>query len=119
MAEDIGFKSFYLISLIGTERLDPFTTASVPVVYSTAYYALNVRANLRPGECVLIHSGSGGVGQAAISICLKMGCEVFTTVGTKEKRDYLMATFPELKPENIGNSRDLSFEQMVSYAIFV
>ena len=48
-----------------------------------------------------------------------MGCEVFTTVGTKEKRDYLMATFPELKPEKIGNSRDLSFEQMVSYAIFV
>ena len=89
--------------------------ASVPVVYSTAYYALNVRANLRPGESVLIHSGSGGVGQAAISICLKMGCEVFTTVGTKEKREYLMATFPELKPENIGNSRDLSFEQMVSW----
>lgn len=89
--------------------------ASVPVVYSTAYYALNVRANLRPGESVLIHSGSGGVGQAAISICLKMGCEVFTTVGTKEKREYLIATFPDLKPENIGNSRDLSFEQMVSY----
>lgn len=87
--------------------------ASVPVVYSTAYYALIVRANLRPGESVLIHSGSGGVGQAAISICLKMGCEVFTTVGTKEKREYLMATFPDLKPENIGNSRDLSFEQMV------
>ena len=87
--------------------------ASVPVVYSTAYYALIVRANLRAGESVLIHSGSGGVGQAAISICLKMGCEVFTTVGTKEKRDYLMSTFPDLKPENIGNSRDLSFEQMV------
>lgn len=89
------------------------------MAYSTAYYALNVRANLRPGESVLIHSGSGGVGQAAISICLKMGCEVFTTVGTKDKREYLMATFPDLKPENIGNSRDLSFEQMVSYATFV
>lgn len=48
-----------------------------------------------------------------------MGCEVFTTVGTKDKREYLMATFPDLKPENIGNSRDLSFEQMVSYATFV
>ncbi len=67
---------------------------------------------------MLIHSGSGGVGQAAISICLKMGCEVFTTVGTKEKREYLMATFPDLKPENIGNSRDLSFEQMVRCARF-
>ena len=88
--------------------------ATVPVVYSTAYYALIVRANLRNGESVLIHSGSGGVGQAAISICIKMGCEVFTTVGTKEKREYLISTFPDLKPENIGNSRDMSFEQMVS-----
>ncbi|XP_068717598.1 fatty acid synthase-like [Montipora capricornis] len=89
--------------------------ASVPVVYSTAYYALIVRANLRNGESVLIHSGSGGVGQAAISICIKMGCEVFTTVGTKEKREYLISTFPDLKPENIGNSRDMSFEQMVMH----
>lgn len=87
--------------------------ATVPVVYSTAYYALIVRANLRQGESVLIHSGSGGVGQAAISICLNLGCEVFTTVGTVEKREYLISTFPDLKPENIGNSRNLSFEQMV------
>lgn len=91
--------------------------ASVPVVYATAYYALIVRANMRNGESVLIHSGSGGVGQAAISICLSMGCEVYTTVGTKEKREYLLKTFPQLKPENIGNSRNLTFEQMVSQFI--
>ncbi|XP_016402258.1 fatty acid synthase-like, partial [Sinocyclocheilus rhinocerous] len=36
--------------------------ASVPVVYATAYYSLVVRGRLRPGESVLIHSGSGGVG---------------------------------------------------------
>ena len=89
--------------------------ASVPVVYATAYYALIVRANMQSGESVLIHSGSGGVGQAAISICLSMGCEVYTTVGTKKKREYLLKIFPELKPENIGNSRDLTFEQMVSH----
>lgn len=88
--------------------------ATVPVVYSTAYYALIVRGNLRPGQSVLIHSGSGGVGQAAISICLNLGCEVYTTVGSKEKREYLLATFTKLKNENIGNSRDLSFEPMVS-----
>ena len=86
----------------------------MPVVYSTAYYALIVRGNLRKGESVLIHSGSGGVGQAAISICLSMGCDVYTTVGTAEKREYLLKTFPGLKPENIGNSRDLTFEQLVS-----
>ncbi|KAH7986441.1 hypothetical protein HPB51_026667 [Rhipicephalus microplus] len=55
--------------------------STVPVAYSTAYYALVVRGNMRPGESLLVHSGSGGVGQAAISIALSMGCTVFTTVG--------------------------------------
>ncbi|KAL3209003.1 hypothetical protein MRX96_038383 [Rhipicephalus microplus] len=55
--------------------------ATVPMVYATAYYALLVRGRMRPGESVLIHSGSGGVGQAAISIALSMGCIIFTTVG--------------------------------------
>lgn len=55
--------------------------ASVPVVYATAYYSLVVRGRLRYGESVLIHSGSGGVGQAAIAIALSMQCKVFTTVG--------------------------------------
>ncbi|EEC14426.1 fatty acid synthase, putative [Ixodes scapularis] len=55
--------------------------ATVPVAYSTAYYALIVRGTMRPGEALLVHSGSGGVGQAAISIALSMGCTVFTTVG--------------------------------------
>lgn len=53
----------------------------MPVVYTTAYYALVVRGRMQHGETVLIHSGSGGVGQAAITIALSMGCRVFTTVG--------------------------------------
>ncbi|KAK8763325.1 hypothetical protein V5799_034067 [Amblyomma americanum] len=55
--------------------------STVPVAYSTAYYALLVRGSMRQGESLLVHSGSGGVGQAAISIALSMGCTVFTTVG--------------------------------------
>ncbi|KAH8038197.1 hypothetical protein HPB51_024728 [Rhipicephalus microplus] len=54
---------------------------TVPIAYSTAYYALIMRGNMRPGETVLVHSGSGGVGQAAIAIALSMGCTVYTTVG--------------------------------------
>lgn len=53
----------------------------MPVVYTTAYYSLVVRGRVQPGETVLIHSGSGGVGQAAIAIALSLGCRVFTTVG--------------------------------------
>ncbi|EDV19161.1 uncharacterized protein TRIADDRAFT_34034 [Trichoplax adhaerens] len=87
--------------------------ATVPVVYATAYYSLITRGQLKDGESVLIHSGTGGVGQAAIAIALSKGCTVFTTVGTQEKREYLLERFSQLSKENIGNSRDLSFEKMV------
>ncbi|XP_066093790.1 fatty acid synthase [Saccopteryx bilineata] len=87
--------------------------ASVPVVYTTAYYSLVVRGRIQRGETVLIHSGSGGVGQAAIAIALSLGCHVFTTVGSAEKRAYLQARFPQLNDTSFANSRDTSFEQHV------
>ena len=37
------------------------------------------------GERVLIHAGTGGVGQAAIQIAKKLGLEIFSTAGTDEK----------------------------------
>lgn len=72
-----------------------------------------VRGRMKPGESVLIHAGTGGVGQASIAIALHMGCKVFTTVGSQAKRDFLKKTFPQLTDDNIGNSRDTSFEQLV------
>jgi len=51
---------------------------------------------MRNGESVLIHSGSGGVGQAAIAIALSMNCKVFTTVGSSEKKEFLMKQFPQV-----------------------
>jgi hypothetical protein len=50
--------------------------ASVPVAYATAYYALVARGRLRPGQTVLVHSGAGGVGLAALAVALRRGCEV-------------------------------------------
>ena len=85
--------------------------STIPMVYATAYYALVVRGALVKGESVLIHSGSGGVGQAAISICLSYDCEVFTTVGSSSKKDYLIRRFPRLKKDNFFNSRENTFEE--------
>ncbi|XP_030143528.4 fatty acid synthase [Taeniopygia guttata] len=87
--------------------------ASVPVVYATAYYALVVRGGMKKGESILIHSGSGGVGQAAIAIALSMGCRVFATVGSTEKRKYLQARFPQLDDNSFSSSRDTTFEQHI------
>lgn len=85
--------------------------ATVPCAYLTAYYSLLVRGDLTSQDTVLIHSGSGAVGQAAIGIALHMGCTVYTTVGTHEKREFLKKKFPKLTDRNIAYSRDCSFEQ--------
>ena len=87
--------------------------ATIPVCYYTAYYALMIRGKLKRGEKILIHAGSGGVGQAAISICLKRHCEVFTTVSTQVKRDFLKSKFPQLTDDHISNSRTTEFEEHV------
>lgn len=87
--------------------------ATVPCAYFTVFYAFYYFGKLKKGEKVLIHSGSGAVGQAAINVALSEGCEVFTTVGTPEKRKYIREAFPSIDDDHIGNSRDTSFEQMV------
>lgn len=51
---------------------------------------------MKPGESLLVHAGTGGVGQAAISIALHMGCTVYTTVGSQEKREFLKKNFPQV-----------------------
>lgn len=87
--------------------------ATVTTVYSTVYMAFFMRAHIKKGEKILIHAGTGGVGLAAIRVALVHGLEVFTTVSTQVKRDYLLKKFPELKPSHIGNSRDTSFYEMI------
>ncbi|XP_053209039.1 fatty acid synthase-like isoform X2 [Panonychus citri] len=87
--------------------------ATVPNVYLTVYYALCVRGGLKPGESILIHAGSGGVGQAAISLCLARGCQVFTTVSTDEKRNFLKSMFPQLVDSCFADSRSIQFEEHI------
>lgn len=78
--------------------------STVPCVYATVYYALVVRGRMKKGETVLIHAGSGGVGQAAISVALKAGLTVFTTVGSKDKREFLKKNFPEVSRNVLLNA---------------
>ena len=82
--------------------------AALPLVFSTALYALKNRANLRQGESVLIHSAAGGLGLAAIQIAKLLGANVFATVGTEAKKQYLVDEFG-LDITHIYSSRDSSF----------
>ena len=55
------------------------------MTHQTSYFALVHRAALRPGETLLVHGGSGGVGTTAIQIGKTLGARVFATAGTDEK----------------------------------
>ena len=56
--------------------------ASIPLVALTAWQALIERANLKKGQKVLIHAGSGGVGTIAIQLAKHIGATVATTTST-------------------------------------
>ncbi|TCN25278.1 NADP-dependent oxidoreductase [Sinorhizobium americanum] len=56
--------------------------ASIPLVALTAWQVLVERANLRKGQKVLIHAGSGGVGTIAIQLAKHLGAYVATTTST-------------------------------------
>ena len=57
--------------------------AAVNVAYATAYRSIVDRARALPGDTMLVHGGSGGVGVAAIQIGRAMGLRVFATAGTE------------------------------------
>ncbi len=88
-----------------TRNLSPEAAAGIPSVFLTADYALREIARLRPGERVLIHAATGGVGLAAVQLAQKLGAEVFATAGREEKRAHLRA----LGVEHISDSRSLRF----------
>jgi NADPH:quinone reductase-like Zn-dependent oxidoreductase len=56
--------------------------ASIPLVGLTAWQVLVERANIRKGQKVLIHAGSGGVGTFAIQLAKHLGAVVATTTST-------------------------------------
>ncbi|KAL8736136.1 MAG: hypothetical protein Q9181_002526 [Wetmoreana brouardii] len=86
--------------------------ATMPACYTTAVQALIDVGRLEKGQTVLIHSACGGVGQAAIQLCKNIGATIYATVGSKEKRKYLIEK--DGIPENrIFNSRNTSFLQAV------
>jgi NADPH2:quinone reductase len=66
------------------DRLSFQQGAALGVPYSTAWRALFLRAHARPGETVLIHGASGGVGVAAIQIARASGLHVIGTAGTEK-----------------------------------
>ena len=94
------------------DSLSFHSAAAMPIALCTAYYSLFHLAQLKEKETILIHSGAGGLGQAAIQLARLRNARIFTTVGTTEKKKLVMDVFgiPETQ---IFSSRNGSFAQAI------
>lgn len=84
--------------------------ATLPSAYLTAHLAVyeHGKPKITSGSRVLVHAGTGAVGQAVIRLARNLGCEVYATAGCEEKRAYLK--------EKLGAVVALSSRDAVSFA---
>ncbi|GKZ35950.1 type I Iterative Polyketide synthase (PKS) [Aspergillus brasiliensis] len=90
------------------KRLTLAEAAATPTAYLTAIYTLIVIGKLQKGQSVLIQSACGAVGLAAVHVCQVIGAEVFASVGSDEKVEYLMKSFG-IPRSHIFDSHSVSF----------
>jgi acyl transferase domain-containing protein/acyl carrier protein len=83
--------------------------AAVATGYATAWFGLQDLARIRAGDRVLIHSATGGVGQAAIAIARHAGAEIFATAGSPGRRKLLR----EMGIERVYDSRSTDFAEEI------
>ena len=81
----------------------------LPLVTITAWNAIVDRANVRPGQKVLVHGGTGGVGHIGVQLAKQVGAEVYTTVSTDRKG----AAAKELGADHVILYKDVSVSDYV------
>jgi NADPH:quinone reductase len=86
--------------------------AAIGVPYGTTYYALIKRANARPGETILVHGASGGVGIASVQAAKALGMRVIGTAGS----DKGMKAVGEAGADVVVNHRQDGYLEQVSKA---
>ena len=74
--------------------------AALPLVMITAWHMLVTRANVQPGEDVLVHAAGSGVGSIAIQIAKLRGARVLTTASSDEK---------------LAKARELGADETINY----
>jgi len=67
------------------DGVDPVHAAALPETHFTVWTNLMDSARLAPGESLLVHGGSSGIGTTAIQLCAALGHRIFATAGSSEK----------------------------------
>lgn len=71
--------------------LEPAAGAAMFSAFQTAWLSMIHRAELQPGQTVLVNAGAGGVGSAAIQLAVAKGARVIATAGSREKCDLCLS----------------------------
>jgi len=91
------------------DSMDFKTAASFAMIYTTSYYGLKQRANLQPGETLLVLGSSGGVGLAAVELGKVMGAKVIAAASSDEKLEFVS----QFKPDATLNYGDGELKERV------
>ncbi len=83
MAEEICVPAAITVPI--PEQMDYATAAGFIITYGTSYHALKQRAQLQPGEKLLVLGAGGGVGLTAVELGSLMGAEVYAAASSAEK----------------------------------
>jgi putative PIG3 family NAD(P)H quinone oxidoreductase len=83
--------------------------SALPEVVATVWSNLFMTANLQPGQTVLVHGGSSGIGTMAIQLARAVGARIAVTAGTGEK----LAACRELGAEILINYRQQDFVEVL------
>ncbi|MCJ1466203.1 hypothetical protein MMC07_004822 [Pseudocyphellaria aurata] len=114
-----SYTKFVRVSQVHVQKIPDDMTftkaASIPAIFMTAYCSLIDVGRLSRDESVLIHAAAGGVGQAAIMLARRIGAQIFVTVGSKKKKDFIMDTY-QIAEECIFSSRDTTFQKGIKLA---
>lgn len=86
--------------------------AALPETFFTVWSNVFDRARLQPGEILLVHGGTSGIGTTAIQLAKALGSRVFATVGGVEK----MQPCLDLGAERVINYREEDFVQVIKEA---
>jgi NADPH2:quinone reductase len=90
---------------------DAIQAAALPENYFTVWANMMMMGKLQPGESLLVHGGTSGIGITAIQIAVAQGCKVFATAGSAEK----CAVIESLGATGI-NYKDTDFAEVIAAA---
>ncbi|WP_372875201.1 NADPH:quinone oxidoreductase family protein [Pseudomonas sp.] len=106
-AEQVAVAGYNVIPI--PPSMDFTTAAAFGMTYGTSMHALKQRANLQPGETLLVLGASGGVGLAAVEIGKAMGAKVIAAASSAEK----LAVAKAAGADELINYHDSSLKEEV------